>query len=224
MLVEPWDIREKVLETKTGSLVLFVVDASGSMAAQRRMVAVKGAVLSLLIDAYQRRDRVGLIAFRGTGAELLLPPTASVELAQIQLADMPTGGRTPLSQGLYMALQIIEAERQKDAEVLPLLVLLSDGRANVLLGWTPGTVDPDAAVPLGEGGPAAVEANEVASIFRENRIPSVVVDTETGVVKFGMARPIAEAMGAQYIMLEDLQADNLAQTVRLWLPTAKDVG
>ena len=224
LLVEPWDIREKVLETKTGSLVLFVVDASGSMAAQRRMVAVKGAVLSLLIDAYQRRDRVGLIAFRGTGAELLLPPTASVELAQIQLADMPTGGRTPLSQGLYMALQIIEAERQKDAEVLPLLVLLSDGRANVLLGWTPGTVDPDAAVPLGEGGPAAVEANEVASIFRENRIPSVVVDTETGVVKFGMARPIAEAMGAQYIMLEDLQADNLAQTVRLWLPTAKDVG
>ena len=105
LLVEPWDIREKVLETKTGSLILFLVDASGSMAAQRRMVAVKGAVLSLLLDAYQRRDRVGLIAFRGTEAELLLQPTASVELAQIQLADMPTGGRTPLSQGLFLALQ-----------------------------------------------------------------------------------------------------------------------
>ena len=224
LLVEPWDIREKVLETKTGSLILFLVDASGSMAAQRRMVAVKGAVLSLLLDAYQRRDRVGLIAFRGTEAELLLQPTASVELAQIQLADMPTGGRTPLSQGLFLALQIIEAERLKDPEVVPLLVLLSDGRANVLLGRTPGGAGPDADVPLGEGGPAAVEAKGVGTIFRENRIPSVVVDTETGVVQFDMARPIAEAMGAQYIKLEDLQADNLAQTVRHWLPTAKEVG
>ena len=217
LLLEPWDIREKVLETKTGSLVLFVVDASGSMAAQRRMVAVKGAVLSLLIDAYQRRDRVGLIAFRGSGAELLLPPTASVELAQIQLAEMPTGGRTPLSQGLYMALQIIEGERLKDPEVLPLLVLLSDGRANVLLGGTPGRADSRAEVPLGEEGPASMEAKEYASIFRDNRIPSVVVDTESGVVTFGMARPIAEAMGAQFIKLDDLQADNLAQAVRLRL-------
>ena len=217
LLVEPWDIREKILETKTGSLVLFVVDASGSMAAQRRMVAVKGAVLSLLIDAYQRRDRVGLIAFRGTQAELLLPPTSSVELAQVQLSDMPTGGRTPLSQGLYLALQVIEAERLKDQEVLPLLVLLSDGRANVLLGGIPAT---DA--PHGGEGSASVEAQQFASVFRENRIHSVVVDTEAGVVNFGLARPIAEAMGAQYIRLDELQADNLAQAVRLRLSTAKD--
>ena len=215
ILVEPWDIREKILETKTGSLVLFVVDASGSMAAQRRMVAVKGAVLSLLIDAYQRRDRVGLISFRGTQAELLLPPTSSVELAQVQLSDMPTGGRTPLSQGLYLALQVIEAERLKDQEVLPLLVLLSDGRANVLLGGNTAT---DA--PNGEESTASVEAKQFASIFRENRISSVVVDTETGVVKFGLAWPIAEAMGAQYIKLDDLQADNLAHAVRLRLSTA----
>ena len=224
LLIEPWDIQEKVLESKTGSLVLFVVDASGSMAAQRRMVAVKGAVLSLLIDAYQRRDRVGLIAFRGTEAELLLPPTTSVELAQIQLADMPTGGRTPLSQGLFLALQIVEAERLKDPDVLPLLVLLSDGRANVRLGWTPGNADSEAGTLLKSEGLAADEAKEVAFIFRENRIPSVVVDTETGVIKFGMAQPIAEAMGAQYIKLDDLQADNLAQTVRQWLPTATETG
>ena len=133
VIIEPWDVREKVRETKTGSLILFIVDASGSMGAQRRMVAVKGAVLSLLLDAYQRRDRVALISFRGTGAELLLPPTNSVDLAQLYLQDMPTGGRTPLSRGLYLALETLETERLKDRNVLPLVVLLSDGRANVSL-------------------------------------------------------------------------------------------
>ncbi len=220
LLVEPWDIREKVLETKAGSLVLFLVDASGSMAAQRRMVAVKGAVLSLLVDAYQRRDRVGLIAFRGPGAELLLPPTSSVELAQAQLAEMPTGGRTPLSHGFYLALQIIEGERLKDPRVLPLLVLLSDGRANVLLDGPSGAAIPGANAPSGEESAASGEAKQYASMFRDNRIPSVVVDTEVGIVKFGLARSIAEAMGAQYIKLEELQAENLAQAVRVRLPSA----
>ncbi len=224
VLIERWDVREKVRESKTGSLVLFVVDASGSMAAQRRMVAVKGAVLSLLIDAYQRRDRVGLIAFRGTEAELLLPPTSSVELARIRLAEMPTGGRTPLSRGLYVALQVFEAERLKDAEVLPLMVLLSDGRANVSLGSTlrNGGQTPD--LGSGEQDSTASEAREVASLFREHHIPSVVVDTEVGLVKFGLASPIAEAMGAQYIKLEDLQADSLAQAVRLRMPSIAQPG
>ena len=117
LLVEPWDIREKVRETKTGSLILFVVDASGSMGAQRRMVAVKGAVLSLLLDAYQRRDRVGLISFRGARVDLLLPPTSSVDLAELHLREMPTGGRTPLSRGLYMALDVIESEKMKNHDV-----------------------------------------------------------------------------------------------------------
>ena len=130
-LIEPHDVRDKVRETKTGSLILFVVDASGSMGAQRRMVAVKGAILSLLLDAYQRRDRVGLIAFRGTEAQLLLPPTGSVDLAHALLSEMPTGGRTPLSRGLLLAMEVIEAEKQKDRNVLPFLVVLTDGRANV---------------------------------------------------------------------------------------------
>ena len=117
--IEPHDVREKVRETKTGSLILFVVDASGSMGAQRRMVAVKGAILSLLLDAYQRRDRVGLIAFRGTGAQVLLPPTSSVDLAHALLSEMPTGGRTPLSRGLLLAMEVIETEKQKDRNVLP---------------------------------------------------------------------------------------------------------
>ena len=131
ILIEPWDIREKVRETRTGSLILFIVDASGSMGAQRRMVAVKGAIMSLLLDAYQRRDKVALISFRKTSAELLLPPTNSVELAQYYLQEMPTGGRTPLSKALHLALGVLDIETMKDQDIVPLVVLLSDGRANV---------------------------------------------------------------------------------------------
>ena len=224
VLLERWDLREKVRESKTGSLVLFVVDASGSMAAQRRMVAVKGAVLSLLIDAYQRRDRVGLIAFRGTEAELLLPPTSSVELARASLAEMPTGGRTPLSRGLYLALQVFEAERLKDPEFLPLMVLLSDGRANVSLGKNQNSDDLTSVAGSTEANSTVAEVKEVASLFRELHIPSVVVDTEVGMLKFGLAEPIADAMGSQYIKLEDLQAGSLAQVVRLRLPSSNQPG
>ena len=206
VLIEPWDIRDKVRESMSGSLVLFVVDASGSMGAQRRMVAVKGAIMSLLLDAYQRRDRGGLISFRGTRAELLLPPTNSVDLAKIHLQDMPTGGRTPLSAGLFKALEIIETERIKDRDVLPLLVLLSDGRGNVALGHDS---------PLDE-------AYAGAGIIGEEKIPSVVVDTESGFLKLGMVQPVAEAMGAQYLKLEDLRADNLAEAVRLQMPFVGD--
>ena len=206
VFIEPWDIRDKVRESMSGSLVLFVVDASGSMGAQRRMVAVKGAIMSLLLDAYQRRDRVGLISFRGTRAELLLPPTNSVDLAKIHLQDMPTGGRTPLSAGLFKALEIIETERIKDRDVLPLLVLLSDGRGNVALGHDS---------PLDE-------AYAGAGIIGEEKIPSVVVDTESGFLKLGMVQPVAEAMGAQYLKLEDLRADNLAEAVRLQMPFVGD--
>ena len=210
-LIEPWDIREKVRETKTGSLILFVVDASGSMGAQRRMVAVKGAILSLLLDAYQRRDRVGLISFRGTSAEVVLPPTSSVDLAEMCLQEMPTGGRTPLSRGLYLALDIIETERMKDRNVLPLIVLLSDGRANVAMGGAGGDGRP-ASKPLDE-------AKAVAALVAQQHIPAAVVDTEVDFIRLGLAKPIAEAMGAHYLMLEDLQAGNLADAVRLQLPT-----
>lgn len=208
VVIESWDVREKVRETKTGSLILFVVDASGSMGAQRRMVAVKGAVLSLLLDAYQRRDRVALISFRGTEADLLLPPTNSVDLAQLYLQDMPTGGRTPLSRGLYLALESLETERLKDRNVLPLVVLLSDGRANVALD--------------GSGGNAVEEARGYASIFDEKHITSVVIDTELDFIKLEMARPLAESMSARYLKLEDLRADSLADAVRRELPGSSE--
>jgi len=221
VLIEPWDIREKVRETKTGSLIIFVVDASGSMGAQRRMVAVKGAILSLLLDAYQRRDRVALIAFRGTGADLLLPPTNSVDLAQACLQDMPTGGRTPLSRGLLMGLEVVEGERMKDRDVLPLLVLLSDGRANVGLQTKYAG---DAGQTLtGSGTPgqvlaAAAEVEQVANLVQQQRVPSVVIDTETGFIRLELARDIALAMDAKYLELEDLQAETLAEAVRQELP------
>ncbi|SVD58654.1 uncharacterized protein METZ01_LOCUS411508, partial [marine metagenome] len=189
-------------ESKSGSMVLFVVDASGSMGAQRRMVAVKGAVMSLLLDAYQRRDRVGMISFRGTSASLMLPPTNSVDLARVHLADMPTGGRTPLSAGLFKALEVIETERVKDRNVLPLLVLLSDGRGNVALGLDS---------PLDE-------AYAAAGIIGDDKIPSVVVDTESGYIRLGMVQSVAEAMDAQYLKLEDLRAESLADAVRQKMP------
>jgi len=211
-LLEPWDIREKVRETKTGSLILFVVDASGSMGAQRRMVAVKGAVLSLLLDAYQRRDRVGLISFRGNRADLLLPPTNSVDLAQVYLQDMPTGGRTPLGRGLYLALEVLETERMKDRNVLPMLVVLSDGRANVTMSG--GRIGDDGVKPMDE-------VKAMAALVREQRIPSVVIDTEMDFIKFEMARRIADDMGAKYTKLDELGGETLADAVRLQLPSTE---
>ena len=208
LLVEPWDVREKVRETHTGSLILFVVDASGSMGAQRRMVAVKGAVMSLLLDAYQRRDRVGLIAFRGTGAELLLPPTSSVEMAQWCLQEMPTGGRTPLARALYVAMETLETERLKDRDVLPLLVLLSDGRANVSLAG-------DQLTQLAAGD---VEVQNLGRTISDAKIPAVVVDTEQDFIKLGLAQGIADSMSARCIKLEDLAAESLADAVRRELP------
>ena len=217
-LIEPHDVREKVRETKTGSLILFVVDASGSMSAQRRMVAVKGAIMSLLLDAYQRRDRVGLIAFRRTSAQVLLPPTSIVDLAHSLFSEMPTGGRTPLSRGLLLAMEVIEAERQKDRNVLPLLVVLSDGRANVAMG----SDEPPAGSRQPSGAATVVaEARAVAAAIKEQRISSVVIDTETDFLRLGLAEPIAEAMGAPCIKLEELHSDALADTIRMQMTTSE---
>jgi magnesium chelatase subunit D len=190
ILVRPEDLREKVREGREGNLILFAVDASGSMAAKKRMSAVKGAVLSLLADAYQRRDKVGLLSFRGEGAQLLLPPTASVELAAPRLEELPTGGRTPLAAGLEKAAEVLMRERLRDGERRPLLVLLTDGRVTVGL-------DPYGA----------------AARLRALRISSVVVDTEEGYVRLEMAGELADSLGARCLRLEDLRADNLVQLV-----------
>jgi magnesium chelatase subunit D len=188
--VRPHDLRQNVREGREGNLILFLVDASGSMAARRRMSAVKGAVLSLLNDAYQRRDKVALISFRGEDARILLPPTSSVELAASRLENLPTGGRTPLAAGIERAAEVLKRESLRDRGRRPLLVLLTDGRA---------TTGPD---------PKAAAAH-----LRSLGAASFVVDTEEGYVRLGMAGEVAGAMGARCLRLEDLRADDLVDLV-----------
>lgn len=194
--VEPSDLRETVREQRVGNLVILAVDASGSMGAERRMEAVKGAVVGLLLDAYQRRDRVALVTFRGEGAEVALRPTGSVEVARARLEQLPTGGRTPLAAGLSAALELAAAASSGPHH--PLLVVVSDGRA---------TAGPDGTDPV----EAAVH---VAAGVRRQRVASVVVDAETGPTRLGLARTIAEAMGARYLTLPELTATTLVSAVR----------
>ncbi|MFL6052094.1 MAG: magnesium chelatase subunit D family protein [Actinoallomurus sp.] len=190
LVVRAGDLRERVREGREGNLVLFVVDASGSMAARQRMRAVKGAVLSLLLDAYQRRDKVGLVTFRGTSAELALPPTSSVEAGARRLETLPTGGRTPLAAGLLRAADVLRAERLRDPARRPLLVLVTDGRAT-------------------HGSPA--DALRAADLLRG--VTSVVVDCERGPVRLGLAAGIAARLGAEVVRLEELAADALTGVV-----------
>jgi magnesium chelatase subunit D len=187
LVVAGEDLRRAVREGREGNLVLFVVDASGSMAARKRMTAVKGAALSLLMDAYQRRDKVGLITFRGTTAELALPPTSSVEAGARRLERLPTGGRTPLTAGLLRAAEVLRVERLRDPSRRALLVLVTDGRA------THGP-DPLLAAPLLAG------------------VRCVVVDCETGPVRLGLAARLGAGLGAEVVPLDGLDA--LAGVVR----------
>jgi magnesium chelatase subunit D len=181
----PADLREAVHVGREANLVLFVVDASGSMAARRRMTIVKTAVLSLLRDAYQRRDRIGMITFRGHGAEQVLPPTSSHEVGVLRLASLRTGGRTPLAAGLRTAAATIATERRRDPRRRPLLVVVTDGRAT--------------------SGPDPVE---VAALL--SGVATVVVDCESGPVRLGLARRLAQALDADLMPLETLQAGRAA--------------
>jgi magnesium chelatase subunit D len=191
LVLERADLRERRREGRESNLVLFVVDASGSMAARRRMEAVKGAVLSLLLDAYQRRDKVGLICFRGAGAQLLLPPTSSVDAAASRLENMPTGGRTPLAAGLTEAHATLLRERLRDPQRRPLLVVVTDGRHT-----------------------AGGEPEAAALRLRRDGIAAVVVDCEAGPVRLRLAGTLARNLGAEYLSLEDLSVGALAGSVR----------
>lgn len=204
MHLRPADLREKVREAKTGNLILFVVDASGSMAARERMALAKGACLELLQDAYQKRDRVGMIAFRGRDAVLILPPTNSVDLAVTRLRELPTGGRTPLGEGLRLGLQTIERHLNRLSGLAPLLIVLSDWRPNV----ANGQADP------------VSEALTVAGEISRRKIGAVVIDGESGPVRLGLARRFAETLGASYLRLEDLRSGGLTNAVTARLPVA----
>jgi magnesium chelatase subunit D len=193
-----WDLRQKVRVRRARNVVLFVVDASWSMAAEARMEATKGAIMSLLLDAYQRRDRVGLVVFQKESATLLLPPTNSVELARRRLDSLPTGGKTPLSRGLLLGYRVLEQVRRQDVEAMPLLVLVTDGQGNVAM----------TAMHPQE------EARRVAEQIGRRGIRCVVIDTEHEQFNRGLARQIAEAARGEYYHLGEMRAQVLVRTVR----------
>ncbi len=197
-LITKADLHEKVMIEKNAILILMVVDASGSMAARKRMELVKASVLGLLEDAYQRRDHVAVIAFRGTQAELVLPPTCNVELAEQALRDLPTGGRTPLSHALQLAVETLEQNARTKA-LTPLLVIMSDGKGNV---------------PLVEGADPWQQTLALSAQLAERGIPGLVLDTDQDFVRIGRAHDLAQALNAEYLPLEGLSAQALTLVIR----------
>ena len=180
------------------NLVLFLVDASWSMAVAERMNATKGAILSLLTDAYQRRDRVGLIVFQKDRATLILPPTNSVQLAQRALVDIPVGGKTPLSAGLLMAMDILKHEKFIHPDVEPLLLILTDGAGNVSIGTMPPNE----------------EAHHFADIIANEKVKSVVINMEHAAFDQGLAQQLADHLKAPCYSLADMKAENLYHAVQ----------
>ncbi|HUQ63607.1 MAG TPA: ATP-binding protein [Acidimicrobiales bacterium] len=196
--IQAGDLREAVRERRAGNLVILAVDASGSMGAERRMEAAKGAAVSLLLDAYQRRDKVALVTFRGDSAEVALRPTGSVEVARARLGELSTGGRTPLAAGLTAAFELATAGNVGNTGHRPLIVVVSDGRA---------TSGPKGSDPLDA-------AWAQAAAVRRRSIPAVVIDVEEGPTRLGLSAKLAEAMGARYLTLQTLSAGELATAVR----------
>jgi len=222
LVVRRDDLRQATREGREGNLVLFVVDASGSMAARQRMSAVKGAVLSLLLDAYQRRDKVGLVTFRGSAADVALPPTSSVDAAAVRLESLPTGGRTPLAAGLLKAHEVLRVERLRDPARRALVVVVTDGRATAggaARGGSPQAFGSGGAAGRG-GGPATggtepvALAGRAARLFAADGVASVVVDCESGPVRLGLAGQLAGELGGTAVTLDELRSDSIAGLVR----------
>jgi magnesium chelatase subunit D len=202
--LEKSDLRECVREKKIGNYLFFMVDASGSMGARGRMAASKGAVMSLLLDAYQKRDQVALISFRRTEATVNLPLTTSVDLAGKLLAELPVGGRTPLSAGLATIYREVRNALLKNPLARPIVLLITDGRANVPL---------DAAKSSSKPFEEALRLARAMAL--ESRVKYLVVDTEEpGIITFGLARKLAEELGAEYFKTGDLLAKTLVDIVK----------
>ncbi len=194
------DLRGKVREKRIGNFLLFVVDASGSMGARGRMAASKGAIMSLLLDAYQKRDRVGMITFRRDQAQVNLPPTTSVDMAGRLLAEMPVGGRTPLSAGLTKSHEQVRNYLLKNPTAQPIVIFITDGKSNVALG---------------NRQPVEESLHLAYALSQDKRSRYIVVDTEeSGLVTFGLARRLAGVMEAQYFKIDDLKAEALVNIVR----------
>jgi len=204
LAVRSQDYQKKVRVRKASNLILFLVDASWSMAVAERMQATKGAIMSLLTDAYQRRDRVGLVVFQKDQARVVLPPTNSVELAQKALKDIPVGGKTPLSAGLNLAHKVIRQELRLHKDVMPLMIVLTDGAGNVSMTEMP----------------AQEEAYRFAELIHEDDVRSVVINMEHAAFDQGLAAQLARHLDAPCYTLRELKAESLYQTVRTELDTA----
>ncbi|KAF0189376.1 MAG: magnesium chelatase subunit [Desulfobulbaceae bacterium] len=198
--IRPEDIREKVRERRIGNFLLFVVDASGSMGARGRMTATKGAIMSLLLDAYQKRDKVAMISFNKTEARLNLPPTSSIDMAARLLAEMPVGGRTPLNAALVKVDEVLRGQLVRDPTSRPIVVLITDGRSNVAIA---------------DGKPIDECLELARRLSREERVRFILVDTEEqGLIRFGLAVKIAEALKARYFQTAELKADTLIDLIK----------
>ena len=193
------DLRVAIREGREANLVLFCVDASGSMAARKRMTQVKTAILSLLLDAYRRRDKVGLITFRGRDGEVTLPPTRSVDIAAARLAELPAGGRTPLAEGLLEAARLLVRERRRDPRLRPLLVVVTDGRATA-------------------GADAVARSLRAADYIAGLGITTVVIDGEDGPMRLGLAARLARRLGAEHLPVSGISAEALTSTVAAHVP------
>jgi Mg-chelatase subunit ChlD len=194
----PQDVQKKVRVRRAANLILFVVDASWSMAGAQRMEATKGAIMSLLVDAYQKRDHVGLVVFQKEEARLVLPFTSSVELAQAALRHLPVGGKTPLSAGLMLAYRVFRRELRLHPEAMPLMIVLTDGAGNVSLTETP----------------PQEEAHRIADLIHKSGIHAVVINMEHEAYDRGLARGLAHALGGPCYCLAELKAAELYRTVR----------
>lgn len=197
LALEKQDLREKVRVRRSANLILFVVDASWSMAVSERMEATKGAIMSLLTDAYQRRDRVGLIVFHKNDSTLVLPPTNSVPLAKKALMDIAVGGKTPLSAGLMMAYEVLKRESLTHPDVMPLMILLTDGAGNVSITNLP----------------PQEEAHRIATMINDAEIRSVVINMEHAAFDQGLAQLLADKLDAPCHALAELRADTLYRAV-----------
>ena len=197
IVVKPQDYRRKAREKRVGAYQLFVVDASGSMAARHRMEATKAAILSLLRDSYIHRDSVGLIAFRKESAEVLLPFTRSVERAERLLASMPTGGKTPLAHGLRMAYtmcdRLLRAHRAERIQI----ICITDGRAT-----------------SGDSEDPVAESKQWARILGTLPVDCIVIDTETGFIKLGLAKELCKLMNGSYYAMDTITADRILSVSR----------
>jgi magnesium chelatase subunit D len=194
------DLQRKVRVRRAANLILFAVDASWSMAVSERMQATKGAIMSLLTDAYQRRDRVGLVVFNKDRAHLVLPPTNSVILAKEALVDVQVGGKTPLSAGLLLSYEVVRKEKMLHPDVMPMIILLTDGAGNV---------------SISEEMTPQQEAHRIARMIKDEHIRTVTINMEHVAFDQGLAAKLADKLGGPCYTLSQLRADTLLETVRM---------